>query len=179
MPETQFKLGEHSDIFLDRVSAQEFGGGGDNPQKMAAQLLSLEVPRCTTYNRSLVHLDRSLAFQTHHVEYVTKKVEQRCRILACLASKEWGWRKKHLRQVYITTQRTVLDYAAPAWQPWLSNTSMNKLETAQNAALRLVTGQYRSTPVEALRKKSSVESYKIHSKKILATASEKADRLGL
>ena len=91
----------------------------------------------------------------------------------------WGWRKKHLRQVYITTQRTVLDYAAPAWQPWLSNTSMNKLETAQNAALRLVTGQYRSTPVhvEALRKESSVESYKIHSKKILATASEKADRL--
>ena len=54
---------------------------------------------------------------------------------------------------------------------------MNKLETAQIAALRLVTGQYRSTPVEALRKESSVESYKIHSKKILATASEKAYRL--
>ena len=123
-----------------------------------------------------VHLDRSLAFQKH-VEYTTKKVEQRCRVLACLASKEWGWRKKHLRQVYITTQRTVLDYAASAWQPWLSNTSMNKLETAQNAALRLVTGQYRSTPVEALRKEAGVESYKVHSKKILATASEKADRL--
>ena len=42
-----------------------------------------------------VHLDRSLAFQTH-VDYVTKKVEQRCRILACLASKEWGWREKTL-----------------------------------------------------------------------------------
>ena len=123
-----------------------------------------------------VHLDRSLAFQKH-VEYTTKKVEQRCRVLACLASKEWGWRKKHLRQVYITTQRTVLDYAASAWQPWLSNTSMNKLETAQNAALRLVTGQYRSTPVEALRKEAGVESYKVHSKKILTTASEKADRL--
>ena len=123
-----------------------------------------------------IHLDRSLSFQ-EHVKYVTEKVSQRCRMLGSLAGKQWGWRKENLRKVYLTTQRSVLDYAAAAWQPWLSETQMQKLERAQNKALRIVTGQYNSTPVEALRLESGVVSYKTHSKRLTSIAAEKADRL--
>ena len=66
-----------------------------------------------------VHLDRTLAFQKH-TDYVADKVASRNRILASLSSKTWGWRKEKLTTVYKTMQRSVLDYAAPAWQPWLS-----------------------------------------------------------
>jgi len=37
-----------------------------------------------------VHLDRALSFSYHTVR-VCKKASSRCRVLACLASKEWGW----------------------------------------------------------------------------------------
>ena len=42
-----------------------------------------------------------------------------------------GAGKKTLRKVYVATQRSVLDYAGAAWQPYLSNTQFHKLETAQ------------------------------------------------
>jgi ribonuclease HI len=54
---------------------------------------------------------------------------------------------------------------------------MLKLERAQNKALRIVTGQYSSTPVEALRLESGISSYKTHSKRLACIAAEKADRL--
>ncbi len=124
-----------------------------------------------------VHLDRTLAFTTH-VEAVTKKVRDRCKMLASLSSKRWGWKKKNLRTVYITSLRSVMDYAGSSWQPWLSPTQMKKLETAQNKALRLITGQYSSTPIEALRAEAEIESYTTHSKKLSLVAAEKAERLG-
>ena len=123
-----------------------------------------------------VHMDRTLSFQ-QHVLYVTGKVSERCKILASLAGKQWGWRKENLRRVYIATQRSVLDYAAAAWQPWLSDSQLKKLEVAQNKALRLVTGQYSSTPTEALRLEAGVESYRTHSERNITIAAEKADRL--
>ena len=79
--------------------------------------------------------------------------------------------------MYIATQRSVLDYAAAAWQPWLSDSQLKKLEVAQNKALRLVTGQYSSTPTEALRLEAGVESYRTHSERNITIAAEKADRL--
>ena len=87
-----------------------------------------------------VYLDRTLSFQ-HHVAYVTKKTSGRCSILSSLAGKQWRWRKESLRKVYLTTQRSVLDYAAPAWQPWLSESQQKRLDTAQNKTLRIITGQ--------------------------------------
>ena len=135
-----------------------------------------EVPFNPTPKFLGVYLDRTLSFQKH-VEYATHKASDRCKILSSLASKKWGWRKESLRKVYLTTQRSVLDYAAPAWQPWLSETQSKRLETAQNKALRLVTGQYASTPVEALRLEAGVVSYKTHSTRLTAISAEKAVRL--
>ena len=139
-------------------------------------LFGEEVPFNPTPKFLGVYLDRTLSFRKH-VEYATHKASDRCKILSSLASKKWGWRKESLRKVYLTTQRSVLDYAAPAWQPWLSETQSKRLETAQNKALRLVTGQYASTPVEALRLEAGVVSYKTHSTRLTAISAEKAVRL--
>ena len=98
-------------------------------------------------------------------------------MLASLTSKKWGWQKKSLRTVYITMQRSVMDYAAAAWQPWLSKTQTKKLETTQNKALRLISGQYSSTPTEALNLETGIERYETISKRWTAKAYEKAKRL--
>ncbi len=38
---------------------------------------------------------------------------------------------------------------APAWQPWLAPTRLDQLERCQNRALRIITGQLKTTPLEA------------------------------
>ena len=48
---------------------------------------------------------------------------------------------------------------------------------AQSKALRIVTGQYASTPLEAVRLEADIESYATHSKHLCAIAYEKAVRL--
>ena len=122
-----------------------------------------------------VILDRQLTFGPH-VKSVKEKLNSKCRILAAVSNTSWGWRKSSLLKVYNTHIRSILDYAAPAWQPWLSETNKRELEVLQNKALRLVTGQYRSTPLEALRTEAGVPSYSTQSKRLILTAKEKALR---
>ena len=49
-----------------------------------------------------------------------------------------------------------LNYAAPAWQPWLSDTNLSSLDRLQNHSLRLITNQLVSSPLEALRLEADV-----------------------
>ena len=138
--------------------------------------LGKEVPYNPNPKFLGVYLDRTLSF-AGHVKYVTDKARSRNRMLASLSTKKWGWKKKSMKRVFTTMQRSVMDYAAAAWQPWLSNTQFQKLETAQNSALRIISGQYNSTPVEALRLETGINSYATTSKRHTANAYEKARRL--
>ena len=123
-----------------------------------------------------VYLDRTLSFR-EHTSRVSAKAGSRDRILAALGSKEWGWRKDHMKKVYLSMQRSVLDYAAPAWQPFLSTTQAARLDVAQNRSLRLVTGQHANSPVESMHLELGIDSYSTHSKKLTAISYEKALRL--
>ena len=120
-----------------------------------------------------VHLDRTLAF-TKQTELVAKKVGKKCRMLGAVANSEWGWRKKELTRIYNTQVRPALDYGAPAWQPWLSDTNIKTLERSNNRALRMVTGQSVDTPVESVRAESGVSSYATIRKRNILIAREKA-----
>ena len=55
----------------------------------------------------VVHPDRMLSFGG-------RKATSRCRVLPCLATKEWGWQKNTMKKVYISL---CLDFVATAWQP--------------------------------------------------------------
>ena len=123
-----------------------------------------------------VRMDKTLSFGAQ-VEDVTQKVKKRTSLLRAAASRDWGWHKKTLRRVFHSTQCSVMDYAAPGWQPFLSSTNTNKLEKAQNQALRAIIGQYSSTPLEALRLESGFQSYATHSKRLTASSQQKAFRL--
>ena len=120
-------------------------------------------------------MDRTLSFREHTYR-VSAKAGSRDRILAALGSKEWGWRKDHLKKVYLTMQRSVLDYAAPAWQPFLSTTQAARLDVAQNRSLRLVTGQHANSPVESMHLELGIDSYSTHSNELTAISYKKALR---
>ena len=75
---------------------------------------------------------------------------RRTNLLRVVGGTTWGWQKQDLRTVYIATQRSVAEYAAAAWTPWLSSSSIEKLERTQLQAARAITHHVRSTPTEAV-----------------------------
>ena len=99
------------------------------------QLLPLE-----RYPRILgVTLDPLLTLNRHaSAQAVTAK--KRTNILKALAGTTWGQDEETLTTTYRAIGKSVLEYAAPVIFPLLSDTSWTKLERAENAALRVVTG---------------------------------------
>ena len=72
--------------------------------------------------------------------------------------------------------RSKLDYAAPAWKSWLSDTNLSCLDRLQNRSLRLITGQLVSTPLQALRLEADVQIYPTCSSHLVLKAKVKALR---
>ena len=79
-------------------------------------------------------------------------------------------------KIYNAHVRPILDFAAHAWQPWLSETAASALEIPNNKALRLVTGQYKSSPIEAVIAEAGATTYATTSKRLILAAHEKALR---
>ena len=103
-------------------------------------------------------LDRQLAF-SKHTEVVVERIGKKCRMLGAVSNTEWGWRKKDLTKIYNVQIRQVLDYGAPAWQPWISETHVKDLERLNQRALRMITGQSVGTPMESLRAEAGIPDY--------------------
>ena len=122
-----------------------------------------------------VFLDCKLSFN-HHVKVVAKKTSSKMRMLAAVSNSEWGWRKHDLKKLFIAHVRSVIDYAGMAWQPWLSKSQVNNLDVCQKKALRLITRQAKTAPVESIRRESQVPSIKSVIETTCESAREKALR---
>ena len=123
-----------------------------------------------------VTFDRELTF-TSHTTIVCKEASGKLKLIAAVGNSKWGWRKQNLRKLYYAYIRSKLDYSGPGWQPWLSDQNINTLEATQNKALRIITGQLRSSPVEALRFEAGVGSYRTRIMRTTLRTAEKAKRL--
>ena len=117
-----------------------------------------------------VILDCSLSFNAH-VKHIKQSLSSRFQAITVTAHASWGWQKPSWRTAFHALVCSKLDYSAPAWQPWLSNT--NSLDHIQNQALRLITGQLVSTPLKSLRLESGIQSYYTESKRMIVWAREK------
>ena len=117
-------------------------------------------------------LDQSLLFNAH-VKHIKQSLSSRLRATIVTAHAFWRWRKPLLQTAFHTLVHSKLDYAASAWQPWLSNTNITSLDRLQNQALHLITRQLVSTPLEVLSFKSGVQSYYTVSKHMIVRAREK------
>ena len=107
-------------------------------------------PSCTPSHTFLgVTYDRRMTFGTL-VKTVCQQMLRRTNLLRVVGGTTWGWQKQDLRTVYIATQRSVAEYAAAAWTPWLSSSNIEKLERTQLQAARAITHHVRSTPTEAV-----------------------------
>ena len=95
-----------------------------------------------------ITLDRTLSFG-QHVAKVCTKVESRCRLLGAVASRDWGCKRKTLRQLFFDLVRGTMNYCGAVWQPWLTN--VERLERAQCKAIRCITGHAYRGPENGAR----------------------------
>ena len=107
-------------------------------------------PSCTPSPTFLcVAYDRRMTFGTQ-VKKVCQQMLRRTNLLRVVGGTTLGWQKQDLITVYIATQRSVAEYAAAAWTPWLSSSNIEKLDRTQLQAARSITHHVRSTPTEAV-----------------------------
>ena len=94
-----------------------------------------------------------------------------------MSNTTYGGGRDQLKKLFFSFVRSKLDYAGPAWQPWLSDTNVALLEVVQNKALRVITGQLACNPVEALRYETQKPSYLPHMERNCLKSMELAKRL--
>ena len=81
-----------------------------------------------------VILDRSLTFNAH-LRKLTASLTSSIRIIRATAHTSQGWYRSSLKMAFHGLLRSKLDYAAPAWQSWLSDTNLSCLDRLQNRSL--------------------------------------------
>ena len=137
-------------------------------------LISCQKIRVKITPRPLgVILDRSLTFNVH-LKTLTTSLTSSIRIIRATAHTSWGWHCSTLKMAFHALVHSKLNYAAPVWQPWLSDTNLSNLDCLQKHSLQLITGQLVSTPQEALRVEADVQSYPTCSRRLVLKANEKA-----
>jgi hypothetical protein len=99
------------------------------------------------------------------------------RMFMALSGSDWGWPSDLLRKVYQTSLLNGATYAGAEWLPWLSASSVEMLDRAQNRNLRIITGQLASTPTDALRVEAGFQSFGCLQDRAAAAALERSLRL--
>jgi hypothetical protein len=79
--------------------------------------------------------------------------------------------------VYQTSLLSGATYAGGGWLPWLSASSVEMLNRAQNRNLRIITGQLASTATDALRVEVGFQSFGCLQDQAVAAALERSLRL--
>lgn len=97
-----------------------------------------------------------------HAENTAAKVNKRNNILKALAGTTWRQQKETLVSTYKALGRSVINYGAPVWTPNLKQSHVNKLQCAQNSALRIATGCHRMSAVDHLHQETEVIPVKQH-----------------
>ena len=100
-----------------------------------------------------VVFDPHLTFNSH-IKYLTERAASRLRVLKALTGTTWGQQKETLLLTYRALIRSILLYAAPVWFP--NVTTVSRLQTIQNSALRVATGCHGAASLEDLHRESKM-----------------------
>ena len=115
----------------------------------------VDVPLNKTPKILGVILDTHFSFAPHVVE-IAKQCTARLSILRAVAGQDWGKSKETLLTTYKSLILSKLTYAAPIWHPNASFTSLKRLQTVQNEALRIATGCHRMSSIDHLHSEAKM-----------------------
>ena len=95
-----------------------------------------------------------------HVKNLIRDCRLRLDILKSVSSPVWGASAQLIRTFYISYIRTKIDYGCIFYDT--AGPILQKLDTIQNSALRLITGARKTSPILSLQVEAFIPSLKIH-----------------
>ena len=81
-----------------------------------------------------VIIDCNLSLNAH-VKHIKQSLSLRLWAITVTEHASWDWQKPSIQTAFHVLVRSELDYAALAWQPWLSNTIITKMVWLQQLSL--------------------------------------------
>ena len=133
----------------------------EHQHRPTATLNNTTIPHTHETKILGVTYNTSMSFAPH-INNIVTKCRPRLNALRTLAGTTFGQNKETLSLVYKQHIRSIMDYASPAWAPVISNTQLNKLQTTQNTALRIILGCTNTTPIEHLHAETKILTVKQH-----------------
>ena len=97
-----------------------------------------------------------------HAKLTADKAKSKVNLMKALAGSTWGQDQETLSMTYKAIGRSVLEYAAPIWSPIISKSNWSKLQTTQNQALRIITGNVSMASETHLHRESKILPLKDH-----------------
>ncbi len=117
--------------------------------------LNYQISYCKTYKfLGLIFDSPRLTFKDH-IEELILDCTKRMNILKCVSSHSWGADRMTLTKFYVSFIRSRMDYGCQVYMS-AAETHLHKLETVQNACLRIILGSMRSTRIDSLRVESFI-----------------------
>ena len=102
------------------------------------------------YEGSLIKLERNpkilgLILDPHftfsaHLKSSLSKIPSRSKVIKAITRSGWGLPMEDARLTFRATIEPIINYASPLWKPIVSKSGIERLQSAQNMALRQVTG---------------------------------------
>ena len=81
-----------------------------------------------------------------------------------------------MRKIYKVCIESVVWYASAAWMPWLSKSSLDRLERAQQKALRRMCGLTKNAPTASVYEEAEIVPLRVEAKRRAMICYEKAMR---
>ena len=108
-----------------------------------------------------VTFDPTLTFHRHATN-IKNKLQARNNVLKTIAGSTWGKDKETLSLTYKAIGRPIANYAAPIFAPQLRPTNWKKIQRAQNASLRAITGCHVMASEDHLHQETNILPIKEH-----------------
>ncbi|KAF2359541.1 hypothetical protein FHG87_009713, partial [Trinorchestia longiramus] len=89
---------------------------------------------------------------TRHINTIYDRAGHRLSILKALAGSSWGQQKETIILTYKALINSIVTYTAPIWFPNASPSSIAKLQTIQNTALRIASGSHKMASTSHLHR---------------------------
>ncbi|KAF2360279.1 Reverse transcriptase domain [Trinorchestia longiramus] len=93
---------------------------------------------------------------TLHINSICERAQHRLNILKALAGSSWGQQKETITLTYKALINSIVTYAAPIWFPNASPSSIAKLQTIQNTALRIASRSHKMASASHLHRETGV-----------------------
>ena len=97
-----------------------------------------------------------------HVQNIVNTANSKINILKSLSGSDWGQDKETMSITYKAIARSGLEYACPIWSPIISESSWNKLQGAQNKALKITTGNLKMASDQHIHQETKIMPFKEH-----------------